>query len=84
MALHNKIVGMPESTPPSIKVSHQPPINNFLNMSTSADSKSTSPLPSSPNLDAPEDQSINKVLQLEAVSFFSWSKIEISIYLSGT
>ena len=30
-----------------------------------------SPLPSSPNLDAPEDQSINKVLQLEAVSFFS-------------
>ena len=30
-----------------------------------------SPLPSSPNLDAPEDQCINKVLQLETVSLFS-------------
>ena len=30
-----------------------------------------SPLPSSPNLDAPEDQCINKVLQLESVGFFS-------------
>ena len=29
-----------------------------------------SPQPSSPNLDAPEDQCINRVLQLESVSFF--------------